>query len=150
MKKAIILISIALAGCGSESDSLGYRAVRTTLAVGTLGITELGIAGQERQEGLAKKTCLESGLKENTPAYTKCFIDIKKAQLSHSQVTNEINNQSIRQQDVIETGHKVYNASECIGPVIMGKCEGTIQDTGGYHKTCHGEMLNGQCTGPMF
>lgn len=50
----------------------------------------------------------------------------------------------------VQQGQKVYKADECIGPVIMGKCEGSILDKGGYHPTCHGEWLNGQCTGPMF
>ncbi len=44
----------------------------------------------------------------------------------------------------------VYSESECIGPVIMGVCRGTIVPHGGYHKTCYGTMLNGECTGPLF
>lgn len=47
-------------------------------------------------------------------------------------------------------GHTVYSASECIGPVIMGECKGSILPNTAYHQTCHGEMLNGMCTGPMF
>jgi hypothetical protein len=43
-----------------------------------------------------------------------------------------------------------YSADECIGPVIMGKSKGSLAPHGGYHKTCYGQMLNGQCTGPMF
>lgn len=46
--------------------------------------------------------------------------------------------------------NKVYSADECIGPVIMGRCHGSVIDKGGYHPTCHGEWLNGHCTGPMF
>jgi len=47
-------------------------------------------------------------------------------------------------------GTPVYSPDECIGPVIMGECKGTIVPKGGYHKKCYGQMLNGQCTGPMF
>lgn len=47
-------------------------------------------------------------------------------------------------------GGKVYDRSECIGPVIMGRCEGSIIPNKAYHPTCHGTWLNGQCTGPMF
>ncbi len=47
-------------------------------------------------------------------------------------------------------GTTVYSRDECIGPVIMGECKGTIVPKGGYHKKCYGQMLNGQCTGPMF
>ena len=45
---------------------------------------------------------------------------------------------------------QVYRRSECIGPVIMGECKGTILPDSPYHPTCHGTMLNGICTGPMF
>ena len=54
------------------------------------------------------------------------------------------------QEPAVSTGRKVYDASECIGPVIMGECKGSILPNKAYHPTCHGEMLNGQCTGPMF
>jgi hypothetical protein len=47
-------------------------------------------------------------------------------------------------------GEKVYDASECIGPVIRGRCHGTILPNQAYHPTCHGAWLNGECTGPMF
>ena len=47
-------------------------------------------------------------------------------------------------------GHTVYRRSECIGTAIMGQCQGAIVPDGGYHQTCHGSMLNGMCTGPMF
>lgn len=48
------------------------------------------------------------------------------------------------------SGQKVYNASECIGPIIMGVCQGSILPNQAYHPTCYGQMLNGNCTGPMF
>ncbi len=47
-------------------------------------------------------------------------------------------------------GTTVYSEDECIGPVIMGKCHGSIVPKSAYHKKCYGQMLNGQCTGPMF
>jgi hypothetical protein len=45
---------------------------------------------------------------------------------------------------------KVYSAEECIGPVIMGVCHGTILPRQAYHPTCYGAWLDGACTGPMF
>lgn len=45
---------------------------------------------------------------------------------------------------------KVYSADECIGAVVNEVCHGSIIPKSGYHKTCHGTMINGQCTGPMF
>ena len=47
-------------------------------------------------------------------------------------------------------GQTVYDEDECIGPVIMGRCHGSILPKGGYRKKCYGEWLGGQCTGPMF
>jgi hypothetical protein len=50
----------------------------------------------------------------------------------------------------VEQGGKVYDPSECIGPVIMGRCHGQILPNKAYHPTCYGSWLNGHCTGPMF
>lgn len=47
-------------------------------------------------------------------------------------------------------GVPVYDPSECIGPIIMGECKGSILPHSAHHQTCYGTMLNGQCTGPMF
>jgi hypothetical protein len=47
-------------------------------------------------------------------------------------------------------GIPVYDADECIGPIIMGECKGSILPKKAYHKKCYGKMLNGRCTGPMF
>ena len=44
----------------------------------------------------------------------------------------------------------VYSPDECIGPVIMGECKGTILPKPGYHEKCYGTWLNGQCIGPQF
>jgi len=49
-----------------------------------------------------------------------------------------------------ETGQAVYSASECIGPIVASVCQGTILPNQATHPICHGEMLNGTCTGPMF
>ena len=62
---------------------------------------------------------------------------------------------SAQSQPVLEhpapnNGRKVYDTSECIGPVIMGECKGSILPNNAYHPTCYGQWLNGQCTGPMF
>jgi hypothetical protein len=49
-----------------------------------------------------------------------------------------------------QSGQTVYSASECIGPIVMGVCHGSILPNQATHQTCYGEMLNGTCTGPMF
>lgn len=50
----------------------------------------------------------------------------------------------------VHDARKVYDASECIGAVVMGRCHGTILPKSAYHPTCYGAWLNGRCTGPMF
>lgn len=50
---------------------------------------------------------------------------------------------------VAEDG-KVYDAGECIGAIVNGRCRGTILPNKGYHPTCYGQWINGQCTGPLF
>lgn len=45
-------------------------------------------------------------------------------------------------------GIPVYDSNQCTGPVIMGECHGGM--IGEPKARCHGSMLNGKCTGPMF
>jgi len=45
-------------------------------------------------------------------------------------------------------GMPVYGASQCVGPIITGVCQGSV--IGPPAARCYGTMLNGQCTGPMF
>ncbi len=52
--------------------------------------------------------------------------------------------------DAPSDGVRVYSPSQCIGAVVMGVCHGSIMPNGSQPMTCHGQMLNGQCTGPMF
>lgn len=44
----------------------------------------------------------------------------------------------------------VYSPEECIGPIVMGECKGTILPKLGYHEKCYGTWLNGRCIGPQF
>lgn len=84
MRNIIALFLIALlSGCGTSADPLRERALRTGLAIGTLGLSE-----HARQEGLAQEICTDAGLKEGTPEYTKCFLDIKKTQLGRPVISN--------------------------------------------------------------
>jgi len=48
-------------------------------------------------------------------------------------------------------GTPVYRASECIGAVVNGVCNGTVIDTEPARPRCHGTLLpDGSCTGPMY
>jgi len=53
-------------------------------------------------------------------------------------------------QNTAQFGQPVYSSLECVGPIVMGTCQGTILPQSAYHPTCYGTMLNGQCTGPCF
>ncbi len=49
------------------------------------------------------------------------------------------------------SGTPIYNASECIGAVVNGVCNGTVIDTEPMRPRCHGTLLpDGSCTGPVF
>ena len=48
-------------------------------------------------------------------------------------------------------GTPIYNASECIGAVVNGVCNGALIDTEPMRPRCHGTLLpDGSCTGPVF
>ena len=48
-------------------------------------------------------------------------------------------------------GVPIYRASECIGAVVAGVCNGTVIDTEPMRPRCHGTLLpDGTCTGPVF
>ncbi len=55
-----------------------------------------------------------------------------------------------RKNTSVEQGQTVYDADECVGTAIMGRCQGTIVPKKSCHPTCHGAWINGRCTGPMF
>lgn len=63
---------------------------------------------------------------------------------------HDAHRQAERSGPAVRQGTPVYSADECIGPVINGECHGSILPKAGYRPTCHGQMLFGRCTGPMF
>jgi hypothetical protein len=46
-------------------------------------------------------------------------------------------------------GQAVISSRDCIGAVVNGVCHGTPAP-GAPMATCHGQMVGGVCTGPMF
>lgn len=48
------------------------------------------------------------------------------------------------------SGVRVISPSQCTGPIVAGVCHGGVVPRAGLPLVCHGQMLNGQCTGPMF
>lgn len=53
-------------------------------------------------------------------------------------------------ESAVARDRRVYDADECIGPVVAGRCHGSVLPNKAYHPTCHGQWVNGQCTGPLF
>jgi len=100
--------------------------------------------------------CRELGFKPGSEAYGNCRLKleevraIKQAAVRKRQREDNI---AVAGPQVLvqpRAGRKVYSRDECVGPVVMGQCKGTILPKKAYHPTCHGDWLNGQCTGPMF
>jgi hypothetical protein len=49
-----------------------------------------------------------------------------------------------------QPGTPVYPKDTCTGPVVNGVCQGGVIPRDAWQKRCYGEMINGECTGPMF
>jgi len=71
----------------------------------------------------------------DTPSFPQRYLDTRKRR---------------QNQKTFQSGQTVYDASECTGPVINGRCHGSILPNKAVHKKCYGTMLFGKCTGPMF
>jgi hypothetical protein len=48
-----------------------------------------------------------------------------------------------------QSGQPVISSGDCIGAVVNGVCHGTPAP-GAPMAICHGQMVAGVCTGPMF
>jgi hypothetical protein len=58
--------------------------------------------------------------------------------------------QVVAQEQPAQPGTPVYSANECIGAVVNDRCHGSVIDTQPARPRCYGQMIGGQCTGPMF
>lgn len=61
----------------------------------------------------------------------------------------QLQQQPMQQPMQQQYGEPVYRAQDCIGAVVNGVCNGSTGATQ-PRATCYGQMLNGQCTGPMY
>jgi hypothetical protein len=105
-----------------------------------------GPEARARQAEADDAKCKNLGFKPGTDGYGNCRLQLEQIRATQNAATA----QQLSQEQKVSQSGKVYNRDECIGPVIMGRCEGTIAPQGGYRPTCHGQWINGQCTGPMF
>ncbi|WP_257296733.1 hypothetical protein [Endozoicomonas sp. YOMI1] len=84
--------------------------------------------------------------------YEHCLASEYQQQMDFyvSTMNRGIQNSSARRVTQPNHGTKVYRSDECIGAVVNGVCHGSILPKTANHPTCHGQMINGKCTGPMF
>jgi hypothetical protein len=125
------------------------------LLTGCASASRQSLRGAFTSEGarssLDDQKCREYGYQRGTDAYANCRLKLEDIRASDG-ATSEVDRvrPAVSEPATVAGDRKVYEASECIGPVIMGECKGSILPNKAYHPTCHGEWLNGQCTGPMF
>lgn len=148
------LLGVAVAACSMTAKD-GTPIVREGPLPGDGSLTgtiqELAEPGStyKRREATDDAKCRQLGFKPGTEAYGNCRLQREQIR-AIERATTRRESRAASDMDGAEQGGKVYNSSECIGPVIMGRCQGLIAPNEAYHPTCHGTWLNGQCTGPMF
>jgi hypothetical protein len=137
---ATICLGLVLAGCSMTAKDGTPIVLDGSLIGVSRELADPGSTYKCREAADIAK-CRELGFKAGSDAFANCRLQLETARRGAMQA---------RSASEDDQGKTVYSASECVGPVIMGKCEGSVISNGGYHPTCHGELLNGQCTGPMF
>ena len=103
----------------------------------------------EARQAADDAKCREFGFEPETEAYGNCRLQLEQIRATE-RAAARARPRAAPVLEGAEQGGRVYDSSECIGPVIMGRCKGSIIPNKAYHPTCHGAWLNGQCTGPMF
>jgi hypothetical protein len=100
----------------------------------------------------AGAVCYMRGFQFGTAHHDQCIYEVKMEEGGEQPREPEAVVPQVSQPAAVAQPQdaKVYSADECIGPVIMGRCQGTILPNKAYHPTCYGTWLNGECTGPMF
>jgi len=109
---------------------------------------------QLQQENATKQSALatlENCLKNNKNDTSKCkdSYSLYMATLQSAKPKVKLEHEIGLSEPNTVNQHKVFPASDCIGAVVNGICHGSVIDTG-QGMTCHGEMLDGKCTGPLF
>lgn len=141
----VVLLLIGCAPTGGTNGS-AFEWFRDTIFPTSQGAT---LARHQREAANDDAKCREVGLKPQTEAYANCRLRLEEMRATERAAARS-RPRGAPVMEGAEQGGKVYDSSECIGPVIMGRCKGSIVPNKAYHPTCHGTWLNGQCTGPMF
>jgi hypothetical protein len=103
---------------------------------------------QHRQQELvaAQNGCKAQGLVEGTEAYAECLNSALLSMLESEHASPGGGQAG----SVYSEGQPVYSPNECTGPIVAGVCQGQILPKTANPPRCYGQMLNGDCTGPMF
>ncbi len=139
-----VCLGLALAGCAADDGACVTAPDGTVRAF----MCDPG-ARQAYRERADDAKCREFGFEPGTEAYGNCRLQLEQIRATERAATRT-RPRAAPVMGGAEQGGKVYDSSECIGPVIMGRCKGSVIPNKAYHPTCHGTWLNGQCTGPMF
>lgn len=111
----------------------------------------LGLSESDRSVFIQRYTNAQNWIStKNEEALVKYERKLKFNQILINALVNSIGNIDNTNNINSGYGNKVYSPDECIGPIVNGICRGSILPKSSYHKTCYGEMINGQCTGPLF
>ena len=160
-----ICLGLVLAGCASAPD--GSLRAHVTDVVSPGARQEVKRSATKVQRAADDAKCKGLGFKPGTEGFGNCQLQleqiraIERAAAEAARAGVQARRRAVDtaaqpaadaavQPVAVGSGRKVYDASECIGPVVIGECKGSILPNKAYHPTCHGEWLNGQCTGPMF
>lgn len=157
---ATVCLALALAGC-TAADGTPVTWEGPLPGDGTLtgflrevanpgSIYKARQAAEMARQAADDAKCRELGFKPETDAYGNCRLQLEQIRATKQAAAARTRPRAAPVVEGVEQVGKVYDSSECIGPVIMGRCKGSIVPNKAYHPTCHGTWLNGQCTGPMF
>jgi hypothetical protein len=152
------VIALALVGCGTTLLSRSQREPVESGCVPAGQVHPLWRASAEVQRCIDDRKCRQLGFTPGTEGFGNCRLQLEQIQATRAaaaaadDAANEVRRarNTTPGSTTLDGGRKVYDASECIGPVIMGECKGSILPNQADHPTCHGAWINGQCTGPMF
>ena len=134
MKYILIVSLIFIVGCGATLTLKEYKERRPE------NFKHID-AACTNQNVVPRKVCIKREEAKvynhyvHTPSFPQRYMNAKSNRPLNSNTSN---------------GKTVYRADECIGSIVNGVCHGTILPKQAVHKKCHGQMLNGKCTGPMF
>jgi hypothetical protein len=131
-----LLLGVCLAGC-STGSSVGGWADRTFLG----GFIEEGQA-RKTNEALYRADLRACG---RGPGSEWCRLAADDGNLARLYPA-----QNARASRGQPSAAFVFDDSQCIGVMVGDRCRGRIGVPPATAPTCHGQMIDGECTGPIY